>query len=54
MPGHYLDDVRVIETLSERLASLPLQVGSWDHVHKLLRYQAALHKRAFNLTMALG
>ena len=32
-----LDDVKEVDALSELLATLPLEVESWDGVHELLR-----------------
>ena len=49
MPLHFVHDVNAVEVVSKQLASLPLEIDAWDHAHKMLRCQEAIHKRALTV-----
>ena len=49
MPLHFFDDVNTVEAVSEQLASLPLEVESWEHPHTLLHRSPTMHKPALTI-----
>ena len=45
----YRMPLHVLEAVSEQLASLPLDVESWDHAHKLLCRNAPMCEPALTI-----